>query len=203
MEIESKFRVADLNLFERLCSLTQIHEYALKEPATKNIADTYLDTADGALLRGGFACRVRHDLTHEQWIGTLKGLGKAEGALHSRAEYEAPISPNALPQQWPPSPARDKTLELSGEQPLAPLCTIEQTRHTRKVMRGETLVGELSLDEVTFQIGQQRSQSYELEIELVGDGTPDDLHALTSAFLPRGVTPEPESKFERAMRLIT
>lgn len=200
MEIESKFHVADSRLFERLRSLTSIHEYALKEPATKIITDTYLDTAEGALLRGHFACRVRHDLTHEKWIGTLKGLGKAQGALHSRVELEVEIEPNTLPTQWPASPARDKVIELAGKQALIALFTIEQTRHTRKVVRGESVIGELSLDEVTFRIGSQREQSYELEIELAGDGTLDDLNALNSALLPMGVTPEPKSKFERALR---
>lgn len=200
MEIESKFRVADVHLFERLRSLTSIHEYALKEPATKTIADTYLDTAEGMLLRGGFACRVRHDLTHDKWIGTLKGLGQAEGAVHSREELEVAIEPNALPPQWPPSAARDKALELVGDQPIRELVAIEQTRHTRKVVRGDKEIGELSLDEVTFRVGGQRSQSYELEIELAGDGRPDDLHALNTALIPMGVRPEPRSKFERALR---
>jgi inorganic triphosphatase YgiF len=201
MEIESKFHVANIHLFERLRALNLIHEYALKEPATKIISDTYLDTAHGALLQGGFACRVRHDRTHEKWIGTLKGLGKAEGAVHSREELEVEIEPNALPTQWPSSPARDKAMELAGNQPLEELVTIEQTRHTRKLVRGETMIGELSLDEVTFRVGSQRSETYELEIELAG-GTPDDLNALNAALLPMGVTPEPKSKFERAMKLL-
>ncbi len=203
MEIESKFRIADVHLFERLRSLTSIHEYALKEPATKIIADTYLDTAEGMLLQGGFACRLRHDLTHEKWIGTLKGLGQADGAVHSREELEVAIEPNALPPQWPPSAARAKAMELAGNQSLKELFTIEQTRHTRKVVRGEKMIGELSLDEVTFRVGGQRSRSYELEIELAGDGTPDELSALNTALLPMGVRPEPRSKFERALREIS
>lgn len=199
MEVESKFHVTNLHLFNQLRSLTLMHEYAFTQPATKTITDAYLDTAEGALLRGGFACRVRHDLTHEKWIGTLKGLGKAEGALHSREELEVAIEPNTLPSQWPDSPARDKAIVLAGNQPLTELFTIGQTRYTRKVMRGEKVIGELSLDEVTFRVGSQRELMYELEIELAGDGTTDDLNALQSALLPMGVTPESKSKFERAL----
>ncbi len=200
-EIEAKYAVPNAGIFERLLSLEKIGEYSLKEPATKTIADHYLDSASGSIRRGGFACRLRQDVARDAWVGALKGLGNADGAVHTRTEHEVPIPPNAPPDQWPPSPARDLALSLLHSQPLRELFVIHQTRHIRLICLRDLRIAELSLDEVVFEIGERRTKSLELEIELVETGTLDDLHALGEALAQYGLQPEPRSKFERGVAL--
>jgi triphosphatase len=202
MELESKFRVPTLNLFNMLCSLAQSRGYHFKDPKTKTVTDTYLDTANRDLYHAGFACRIRHNPVNNTWIAALKGLGGAQGAIHSRAEYETPISSDVPPAHWPASQARDLALQLSQSQPLKPVFTLNQTRHTRQLEFKDRTVGELSLDEVTYNVGNHEDLAYELEIELSQDGTLDDLHALHSSLMPLGLIPEPTSKFERGLALI-
>jgi inorganic triphosphatase YgiF len=182
--------------------MTQSRGYHFKDPKTKTVTDIYLDTANRDLYHAGFACRIRHNPANNTWIATLKGLGGVQGAIHSRAEYETPVPASVQPDQWPASQARDLALQLSQNQSLASLFTLTQTRHTRQLEFKERNVGELSLDEVIYNIGNHEDLAYELEIELGQDGTLDDLHALHSSLMPLGLIPEPESKFERGLSLI-
>lgn len=202
VEIEAKYVAPNAGTFEQLLSLDMIGGYSIKEPALKKITDHYLDTDEGLILRGGFALRLRHNLVRNAWVGSLKGLGGAQGAIHTRAEHEAPISPNAAPGQWPPSPARDLALSLSQSQPLHELFAIHQTRHVRLICLRDLTVAELSLDEVEYEIGGKRVKSLELEIELKEDGTLDDLRALGDALAGFGLRPESKSKFERGLALL-
>jgi inorganic triphosphatase YgiF len=224
LEIESKFSIPDSKTFARLLNLTAFGDYFLKEPASTTLTDHYLDTSDGAILRGGFACRLRHDHSRNTWTGTLKGLGGAEGEIHKRQEYEVAIALNAPPDQWPASPARDLALELTSGQPVVELFAIHQQRHTRQVVReadgsdlsgGRTiqesnsirsahltgLAGMLSLDRVEFSLGSRRIEVFELEIELAEGGAFDELLVIGRELAAYKLSPQPKSKFERALAL--
>lgn len=203
LEIESKFAIPDSDTYARLLTLTSLGGYALGEHASITLTDHYLDTADGAILRGGFALRLRHHLARDAWVGSLKGLGGAEGGVHTRVEHEVAIAPRALPDRWPPSPARDLAIALSQSQPLRQLFVVHQTRHVRLVGRRDLNAAELSLDEVEYEIGPNRIKTLELEIELKEGGTLDDLRALGDALAGFGLQRESKSKFERGLALLT
>ena len=108
MEVEAKFSIPDERTFQRLLEATSLAGYSLEEPALLDLHDRYLDTGDGAILAGGYACRIRQQdgLT----LATLKGLGTASGAIHHRIEHEVELPQPLPPQQWPPSVARDLCL---------------------------------------------------------------------------------------------
>lgn len=198
MEIESKYLIPDQETFEILQTLKSLAAYSLKEPATRLITDTYLDTESGALHQAGYAGRIRHDHTRSIWFGTLKGLGSANGSLHQREEYEVPIMPSAPPRNWPRSDARNLALRLGQGQPFVNLFSLRQLRHTRNVYLNGQWVAELSLDQVSQPAGSDPAPNFELEIELKGKGTLDDLRALTEALAAYHLQPQPLSKFERA-----
>lgn len=202
VEIEAKFCVPSGETFARLLSLSRIGNYILLELSTQSLTDHYLDTAEGLMLRGGYACRLRHDRARGTWVAALKGLGGATGAVHQREEFEIAVPPDATPDRWPDSPARTLALALSRAQPLTELFAVGQTRHTRNVYLADRRVAELSLDEVQYCAGDKRVESLELEIELKQTGTLDDLHALMDALSEYDLQPEPRSKFERGLALL-
>ena len=70
----------------------------------RHVIDHYLDTPHRDILRGGYACRLREGEADDRWLLTVKGLGKAEGAVHEREEHESEIPPNAPPDEWPEGP---------------------------------------------------------------------------------------------------
>ena len=201
MEVEAKFSL-DETAAQALEALDELAGYRLGETRVVADVDQYLDTADYRILRGGYACRIRE--RNDQLIATLKSLTPADSALHSRQELETELAPDAGdPTSWPAGEARDLAVGLTDGAPLQTLFMIWQQRHVRPVLDGERLVGEWSLDRVETTAGDKTAHATELEIELKGDGTTDDLGRLAEALAGQpGVQPQPQSKFERAMSML-
>ena len=204
MEIEAKFRVPNERQFEQLLVATSLAGFDLGLMSVAALSDTYLDTVDHAILAGGYACRLRRE--GERVIATLKGLGRAKGAVHHRVELEVELpkslAPPVPPQRWPSSAARDQALLLAGTKPLVPLFRLEQLRHSRPMRRGEYIAAELHLDRVRVILGEDQAAAYlELEAELVAGGREDDLDVLVSELDAWNLEPESRSKFQRALAL--
>ncbi len=210
MEVELKYSFGSEQAFQQLLEATALGGFRLEPVEALEVHDRYLDTEDTALLKAGYACRLRreHDcsLRHEggRCLATIKGLGGAKGAYHRRIEHEVELPELLLPQDWPSCPARDLALSLSGERPLLPLFDLRQERHRRCLYDGDRLAAELSLDQVQFCDGQEVKASWlELEAELPPDGDSQDLDRLAAALDNReGLTPQPKSKFERGLALL-
>ena len=162
MEVEAKFSIPDEQTYQRLLEATSLAGYTLKEPALLQIHDRYVDTAEGAILAGGYACRIRqqNDLTY----ATLKGLGTASGAIHRREELEVELPRPLPPQQWPPSAARDLALRLSEQEPLVTILEAHQARHRRHLCDGDRVVAELNLDRLRLYQETETSPFY-LELD--------------------------------------
>ena len=199
MEIEAKYAVSEPTVFAALLELQALGGYALRPKGERHVIDHYLDTPHRDLLRGGYACRLREGEADDHWLLTVKGLGKAEGAVHRREEHESEIPPNALLDDWPAGSAREIVTRLSDGQGLAELITIRQRRACRAVEQDERAVGVLSLDTVESGIGGRKWVSREIEIELAATGTMNDLHALAAALAPYNLRAQSKSKFERTL----
>ncbi|HUT19778.1 MAG TPA: CHAD domain-containing protein [Anaerolineae bacterium] len=202
MEIEAKFTLTS-QAFDRLLEADRIAEYTIGEGKAKRVRDTYLDTCQQRLLAAGYACRRRTAEGKDGLLITLKGLGSTDGAVHRREELEVALEEDQPPSQWPPSAARDRVLHLIGDSTLQPIADVHQTRITKKVLQSDRQVAELSLDEWTVVDGGEAQTVFEAEVELLPLGTEEDLSAIV-ACLDRewDLTPETQSKFERALTLL-
>ncbi len=203
MEIEAKFSVPDDQTLVRLLEVPALAGYALGPAVLSELHDCYLDTLDGAFLAGGYALRLRRD--GERVVATLKGLGKAKGAIHFREEHELELPDMLPPTQWAAGPTRDMALQLAGDRSPTLLFRIDQSRLTRQIRDGERLIAELSGDRVQVRSsagedGTVVDRYLELEIELLPGGTKQDLERI-SAELQKAwrLAPNTESKFQRAL----
>jgi CHAD domain-containing protein len=203
VEVELKYRVADLAGAERYLTAEQIGPFSGTAVArSSQFEDRYVDTADGAMAKAGFAVRIRQ--SGRGTIVSVKSLARTEGAGGSvrREELEGPADRAAGPLEWPASDARSLVLELAGDAPLVELVTIRQLRRKRVVRDGETRV-ELSLDEVDV-VSRSRviDRFVELEAELVkGDEAKlADLAAVLGA--DPALAPASGSKLEAALAAI-
>jgi len=215
MEIEAKFIVPNEATLQRLLEMRELGGFRLEPVPTKQVSDSYRDTADRAIYRGGYACRIR--CKGGKRIATLKGLGGADGAVHQRAEHEVALdggssrlgeSPlrtcDEAAADWPASPPRKLALALSQGEPLIELFSLSQQRHKRAVHAGERLVAELSLDVVEMHIGGEAKATFELEAELAPDGTTDDLALMVADLMDKWqLQPQPRSKFEQGLAVLT
>ena len=192
MEVELKYRVGDLAAAERVLAAERLGPFTGASGGARatQLEDRYVDTADGALARAGFAVRLRQG--GGDTIVTVKSVAHTDGpgGSFSREELEGPADRVAPPIDWPASDARALVMEHAGDAPLVERVTIRQLRRVRQLKSAATRV-ELSLDEVDVVTrGRVVDRFVELEAELK-KGDQGDLAALGEAI-------DSESGLERA-----
>jgi inorganic triphosphatase YgiF len=166
VEVELKYRLATLAAGERYLKADELAGF---RPATRitttQLEDRYLDTAEGALARAGFAARLRSSRTST--VISVKSTARNDDAVHRREELEGAADRMSGPLGWPASDARSLVLELCGDAPLVEIVTIRQLRRHRE-LRDELAAVELSLDEVDV-VSRSRvvDRFAELEVELI------------------------------------
>ena len=168
VEIELKYRLREDAAGDRYLLADELAGFVPITPVrSTQMEDRYLDTADGAMARAGFACRLRQ--TAKGTTVSVKSTGRRPdgSGIHRREELEGPADRTAGPRDWPPSDARSLVLEQCGDAPLVELVTIRQLRRKRHLQAGDTVV-ELSLDEVDAVARSRVVERFvELEVELV------------------------------------
>lgn len=201
-EVESRYVVPDRALFNRLRKLGRLGLYDMVPKGSVRVTDHYLDTRGRALMRQGWACRLRS--RNGDWLLTLKGPNDPRGAILSRPELEISLpDPIQDVAHWPKGEIRQRVQQLTGGLPLQMLLTIKQLRHLFAVSEASRPVGELSLDVVRIAGNGLRHQSYMLECELLEGGRIADLEALDRLLLGEyGLIAEPRSKLRRALELV-
>lgn len=199
MEIEAKYRVVPEQL-DRVADLGTLGAYTLQlAPVPERQVNQYFDTADGRLAAARHGLRVRRIDEHAQI--TLKGPAEGADGLSRRDEYEFP-GDNPDPAGWPPGPARDLALQLTGGAPLQPTVAVHTERRVVQVLRDGTPVAELALDKGHFHGGGRTEPFSELEIELKPAGYEADLAQIAAALARHiSLAPEHRSKQQRALAL--
>jgi triphosphatase len=182
VEVELKYRVGELAAAERLLTAERVGPFAGSGGRARStqLEDRYVDTADGALGRAGFAVRLRQ--SGGETIVSVKSLARTDGPGGSvrREELEGPADRVGTAVDWPASDARALVLEHAGDAPLVELVTVRQLRRKRQLKSGQSRV-ELSLDEVdVVSRGRIVDRFVELEAELT-KGDEGELEALGAA----------------------
>lgn len=200
IEVELKYRVVDVTQAERYLAAEAIGSFVGGAAVrSSQIEDRYVDTADGALAKAGFAVRLRQSARGT--IVSVKSTTRTEGPGGSvrREELEGPADRATGPLEWPASDARSLVLELAGDAALIELVTIRQLRRKRILRDGDTRV-ELSLDEVDV-VARSRvvDRFVELEAELI-KGDEGRLSSLAEVFTADpALAPADGSKLEAAL----
>jgi CHAD domain-containing protein/adenylate cyclase class IV len=203
IEVELKFRMTDAATGERLIAGDELDGFtALDAAETARIEDRYVDTADGALAAAGYAGRLRSG--DGATVITLKGLRRADngGVVHRREELEGPAIEGEAAASWPESAARDAVVRLAGEQQLAEIALIRQTRRKRRYGRDGAVV-EVSVDDVSVVAdGAVVERFAELELELK-EGDEAALEPLVDLLNEiEELVPAQTSKLERALAAV-
>lgn len=207
-EVELKLLAADPRPLEALAARQVLGPARLGETTVTDELDRYLDTADERLGRARWACRLRTRDGHTivSLKGPRQGGAAPDASLHRRPEREGPADDHLDPAAWPPSDARDRLRELSGDAPLFERLALRQVRTERAALVGGARAGTLSLDRVTVvHRGEPVGQLFVVELELAGDAVGNArLTAQLSGALASvgGLEPDPSSKLEHALALI-
>jgi CHAD domain-containing protein len=203
IEVELKYRLRDEAAGDRYLLADDLAGFHPISPVrSTQLEDRYLDTADGALARAGFAARLRQTAKNTTVSVKARARRDGTGAIHRREELEGPADRTAGPRDWPASAARSLILEQCGDAPLVELVTIRQLRRQRKLQLDDTIV-EISLDEVDAVARSRVVERFvELEVELVqGDERALDRVAELAEGDP-SLTASTGSKLESALAAI-
>jgi len=204
LEVELKFAVRDAAALEALLDADRVAGLVAGPWRVADVVDRYVDTASGAIARGGYAARLRASAS-----GTtidLKSLsdvdGSSSGAIRRRRELNGPAGDELDPAAWPRSDARALLLELAGDAPLAERFTLRQRRRERD-LRGPEGWAVLSLDDVVVEhAGAVLGDLAALEVEMRG-GDEGMLHDLAAVLEQSGaVGGAPVSKLGAAEMLL-
>lgn len=206
LEGELKYTALDDRPLRHLESAEVLGPARLGAARTVAEMDRYLDTADLRLSAARWACRLR---TREgRTIVSLKGPAEHRPAdlLHLRPEVEGPAKPDLAVASWPPSPARDQLLAMTGGADLVERFILEQDRTERIVSLQGTRIGGLSLDRARVihrgtEVGRMTVVELELDPAALADGVDHGPLSLALSAID-GLLPDPLSKFERALAML-
>ena len=201
VEVELKYRVVDLAAAERYLVAEEIGSFSGTAAArSSQFEDRYVDTADGAMAKAGFAVRLRQ--SGRGTVVSVKSLARTEGAGGSvrREEVEGPADPNRRaarvagvrrPLARPRARRRCAARRARDDPSAPPQADRPRWRHARRAQprRGRR--------------GVTRSRVVdrfvELEAELV-KGAEERLNGLAEVFgADPALTTATGSKFEAAM----
>ena len=153
-EIEWQMAVADLEALRRwLLEHKRVGALLILPRPRRLLRDTYLDTGDWRIFRGGFALRLRE--SPEGAEATLKSLSSAREDVADRREITEALSE---PRPWvrdAPGPVGSRVRRLAGNVPLKPLFVVHTARErfaVRNPLQAED-AGEIALDETEFRSG--------------------------------------------------
>ncbi len=225
-EVEAKFRLGPEAKLSALSAARDLPDgYSAGEQEIRLIDDVYVDSADHALLRAGFALRLRCSKGSTKL--TLKGIERAGlEAIHDRFELESRIIPGLAPldrEGWSPVIRRWVDAIAGEETKLLPVVNIGHARLLRPILgpvasadgdpdrRGpvaEWVVEELRVsrpdrDGLRAGIPEPIADFVEAELELLPAGSREQLEELSAHWLAQeGVTAQSESKLEQALRMM-
>jgi CHAD domain-containing protein len=202
IEVEAKYRVLTAGAADAYLVAPEIGSLSARETVRSlRIEDRYVDSADWALARAGYAARLRKTARGVE-IGLKARNSGGVSPVYRREEIEGPADGGLAAARWPPSPARDLVLELCGDRPLFEVVTLRQLRRARPMGAGDA-EAELSVDEVEIVVDGRTVDSFEeLELELKGC----DEECLASVVAVFDADPalrrQSRSKFERAVKAV-
>jgi inorganic triphosphatase YgiF len=206
VEAELKYTALSERPLEELERAEALGAARLGSARTVAELDRYVDTADLRLAALRWACRLRW--REGRTIVSLKGPAEhaAGDLLHRRQEVEGPATPGLDPAAWPPSPARDHLLAMTGGAALAERFILEQDRTERAVSLDGGRIGGLSLDRVrVVHDGREVGRMFVVELELdpstLARGV-DDAPLAEALSAVDGLEPDPFTKLERALAML-
>jgi len=207
MEIELKYKIESIELYDRILNVAWIRRFAEGDgPEAVRMKAAYFDTEDRVLTGNNIAFRLRSE--NERVVGTLKWRDDDEGirGLYVGSEINVPVQSETCffapdPEIFMQSPEGRDLLDVIDGKPLTNIFDMIFTRRRIRLDYGQSIM-ELSLDEGVIVAGTQSLPLLEAELELYA-GTKDDLLAFGKKIADRfGLEPELMTKFARGVALL-
>ena len=201
-ELEVKLLAGSAAALEARAGRSTLAGCPLEGAGARLQEDTYLDSADFALLRSGLSLRLR--AAGSRIRATLKEVPGPEGraALRDRSEVELELA-SAPELPWTPAgEIGELTAPLLEGRLLAPVLSISTRRTKRRLLREGSPAAEMCLDAVEVRApGEERvaARFFEVEVEDMGGGRELLLCAGEELQEEQGLAASTLSKLERGL----
>ncbi len=206
MEVELKL-VVDPKFKEALLRHPLLNGHAASKRQEQTLADTYFDTPDLRLRQSDIGLRVRR--VNGGWVQNIKSGGAVHGGLHTRHEWESPVSGAApeltrLRDVVDDKRTRRNVLDAASTgKGLAPIFTTKVKRMAWELHPESGDLIECALDQGRLECGGKNTAITELELEMKS-GDPVHLFDLALALqkdIPLQIGNQ--SKADRGYALLT
>ncbi|MFC0399645.1 CYTH domain-containing protein [Paraburkholderia rhizosphaerae] len=166
----------------------------------------YFDTPALTLARSKSALRLRR--TPDGWLQTFKTVGQAQSGMHSRHEWEMPVTGAALEIDALLKICDDPDAAAALREAAPQLIELFRTTFTRTLWPvtkdGSAVEAAIDRGEIVAEVDRtsRRAPICEVELELK-DGDEAALHALASELMANvpGLAPDDVSKAQRGYQL--
>lgn len=198
IEVEWQFSAFDVRPVARWLGNTSVPGYTVTPGATKQLHDTYCDTADWRLHRAGFTCRVRQKPTGAEL--TLKSMASAVDAVRSRREINDPLPAGETSPSAATGPSATIVAQIAGRVPLSAIFELRTERQLFYLADDAGELAEIALDITTIPVGEDtpvRLSRVEVEVDATAVGRARPFVDLMTAAM--GLAPAITSKFESAL----
>jgi triphosphatase len=199
LEVEWQFSALDLQPVLDWLGSANVPGYRVTPASSKQLDDTYYDTADWRIHRARFTCRVRRKTSEAEL--TLKSMADAVESMRSRTELTEPLP---LQDSGAPSTAPGACGELirliSGRHNLLPLFSLRTNRTTFDLLDDSGRLGEIAVDDTVIPVAEDvpaRLQRVEVEVDAAAVARAQRFVDLLVA--AAGLQPAGTSKFEAAL----
>lgn len=203
-EVEWQFDALDTRPVARwLESRSRRDGPAVATNETRDLTDTYFDTADWRLHRAGYALRVRRRAGNDGgYEATMKSLDSGNEGIRRRREISEPVRGGETDALLEASgPVGERLRALAGTVSLNPIFTVETNRVAYALSLHGACVGELVLDtsEIPLEDGAQPARLLRVEIEMEPDAQ-DSLETFVEELREAcRLSPARASKYEAAI----
>ena len=164
-EIELKLE-GDPEVLESLCDDRAVLAMSKGKTTDHILRSIYFDTSDFALMKNGYALRVRED--GDERIQTLKSSSKSAGPASDRGEWEHVLCKEAKKPDLNHLPAelRKRIVELAGKGMVQPRFVSTINRRASRLQFEHGGEVELVIDRGAIEANGRKSAVNELELEL-------------------------------------
>jgi CHAD domain-containing protein len=199
VEVEWQFDAVDTARVARWLEMAAVPGYTVAPGKTKDLDDTYFDTADWRVHRGGFTCRVRNKGDGAEL--TLKGMAEAQDSMRSRRELTEELEAGEVSSPIAaPGPCGHALRLIAGKRPLEPIFKIQTHRQTFMLSDTLGMLAEIAVDDTSIPVGEAvAARLARIEVEVDSAAVDRARRFVDVLVAATALVPAKMSKFETAL----
>ncbi len=198
LEVEWQYAALDTRPVVRWLQGPMPGAFRVEAGGTKELDDTYFDTAAWHVHRAGYTCRVRRKGGSSEL--TLKGMAEASGGMRSRRELTEALENPDSDVKAALGPCGDLLRAVAGRAPIKAVFRVRTRRQIFNLSDEQGLLAEIAVDETSIPVGEDRPvRLSRVEVEVDPAAVERARPFVAALVAANGLAEAGTSKFEAAL----